>query len=543
MKITTPESRRARCALPAVLAAVILAPLACSTPVPEHEIVPVPNSVEMAGGSFTIDADTRVEVSAGSPAETMATFDVWAQAFRSSGLPLAAAEAGEIQIGIVGVGEPESYRLDVTSSGVEVMGADAAGLFYGLQTLTQLMAPDAEQGSAGELEVSRASIQDAPRFPYRGMHLDVARHFQGPDFVKHYIDLLARYKVNRFHWHLTEDQGWRIQIDAFPRLTEIGAFRSETQVGHGSEDFNGDGIPHGGFYTKDEVRDIVAYAAERHVTVIPEIEMPGHALAALAAYPEFACTEGPFEVARTWGVFEDIFCPYDETFDFLETVLSEVIELFPGEYIHIGGDEAPKPRWEESQFVRALMQREGYNDVAQVQSYFIRRIERFLNANGKRLIGWDEILDGGIAPDATVMSWRGTIGGIAASRQGHDVIMTPYSHLYFDYYQSEDRENEPFAIGGYLPLDTVYSYEPVPPQLRAEDAAHIIGAQANVWTEYMKTAEHIEYMLFPRLFALSEITWSDAELKDFGDFRRRIEWHVARLEALGVAFRPLDPTP
>lgn len=517
----------------------LLAFTACTEP-PAHDIVPIPQQVEMSSGSFTIDANTRVEVTAGSAADAMASFDIWAEPFRANGIALESGDGGDLKIGIDGSGDPESYRLDVGRDGVELLGADAAGLFYGLQTLTQLMAPDAETTTSRSIEVQHASIDDGPRFPYRGMHLDVARHFQGPDFVKHYLDLLARYKINRFHWHLTEDQGWRIQIDAYPRLTEVGAFRSETQIGHGSEEFNGDGVPHGGFYTKDEVRDIVAYAAARHITVIPEIEMPGHALAALAAYPEFACTEGPFEVAKTWGVFEDIFCPYDETFEFLETVLGEVIELFPGEYIHIGGDEAPKERWEESAFVRSLMQREGLTDVERVQSYFIRRIEGFLNENGKRLIGWDEILEGGLAPNATVMSWRGTTGGIAASRQDHDVIMTPYSHLYFDYYQSEDREAEPFAIGGFLPLDTVYSYEPVPPQLRAEAAAHIIGAQANVWTEYMKTGDHIEYMIFPRMFALSEITWSPAELKDFADFRRRIEWHVARLDALGVRYRPLD---
>lgn len=536
--IRPPASRSARRApLVAILALTVAA---CSTP-PEHDIVPVPRAVEMAAGSFTIDAETVVEVTGGATYAVMETFGVWAAPFRERGLPLEAGTTGDLRIGIDGQGDPEGYRLEVTSSGIDLTGTDAAGLFYGLQTLSQLMPADAEAATGPSVTVQRASIEDAPRFPYRGMHLDMARHFQGPDFVKHYIDLLARYKINRFHWHLTEDQGWRIQIDAYPRLTEVGAFRSETQIGHGSEEFNGDGVPHGGFYSKDEIRDIVAYAQARHVTVIPEIEMPGHALAALAAYPQFACTEGPFEVAKTWGVFEDIFCPYDETFDFLEAVLAEVIELFPGEYVHIGGDEAPKERWEESAFVRSLMQREGYNDVAQVQSYFIRRIERFLNDNGKRMIGWDEILEGGLAPDATVMSWRGTVGGIAASRQGHDVIMTPYSHLYFDYYQSQDQANEPFAIGGFLPLDTVYSYEPVPPQLRAADAAQIIGAQANVWTEYMKTGEHIEYMLFPRMFALSEITWSPAELKSFDDFRRRIEWHVGRLDALGVAYRPLDP--
>ncbi|MEM7417652.1 MAG: beta-N-acetylhexosaminidase [Gemmatimonadota bacterium] len=513
----------------------------CAEP-PEHSIVPIPRDVSMGTDVFVVDASTTVSLADPADDRLAALLEVWAEPFREDrGLPLPVEDVGEIHLAVDGEGGPESYRLEVTSSGVSIRGGDHAGVFYGLQTLSQLMAADSEVASGPSLTIQAATIDDAPRFTYRGMHLDVARHFQGPDFVKRYLDHLARYKINRFHWHLTEDQGWRIQIDAYPRLTGVAAWRDQTQIGHGSEEFNGDGVPHGGFYTKEEVRDIVAYAAERFITVIPEIEMPGHAQAALAAYPELACTPGPFEVAQTWGVFEDIFCPYEETFDFLETVLGEVIELFPGEYVHVGGDEAPKVRWEESTFVRDLMQREGINEVERVQGYFMRRIERFLNANDKRMIGWDEILEGGIAPNASVMSWRGTIGGIEASRRGHDVVMTPYSHLYFDYYQSEDRDAEPFAIGGFLPLDTVYSYEPVPPQLRAEDAAHIVGAQANVWTEYMKTGEHIEYMIFPRMFALSEITWSPAELKNYPDFERRLGWHIERLDALGINYRPLDP--
>jgi hexosaminidase len=394
--------------------------------------------------------------------------------------------------------------------------------------------------AAAPLQVAALRVDDAPRFPYRGMHLDVARHFFGPDFVKRYIDMLARYKINRFHWHLTEDQGWRMQIDRYPRLTEIGAYRDETHIGHGRDPFNGDGQRYGGFYTKDEIRDIVAYAQARYITIVPEIEMPGHALAALAAYPELGCTEGPFEVGQTWGVFEDIFCPSEETFTFLENVLSEVIELFPGELIHVGGDEAPKVRWEESELVRLLKEREGLADEHEVQSWFIQRIERFLNARGRRLIGWDEILDGGLAPNATVMSWRGTVGGIEAARQGHDVVMTPYSHLYLDYYQSENQADEPFAIGGFVPLDTVYAYEPVPDELTPAEARHILGAQANVWTEYMPTESHVEYMVFPRMFALAEVAWSARDRRDYGGFLERLPWHFARLGALGVSYRPLD---
>ncbi len=525
--------------LPVIGLMVATTLVSCTSPaLPEHDIVPVPREVEMGAGSFELGSETTVALD-DADATLVRTLEVWAAPYRAQGLPLAIDEAGSIRLSVDGSGEPESYRLDVTANGIDIRGADHAGVFYGLQTLSQLMASDAEV-TGGTLSVQAASIDDAPRFRYRGMHLDVARHFQGPDFVKRYLDHLARYKINHFHWHLTEDQGWRIEIDAYPRLTEVGAWREQTQIGHGSEEFDGDGERHGGFYTKDEVREIVEYAADRFITVVPEIEMPGHAQAALAAYPEFACTPGPFEVAQTWGVFEDIFCPYEETFAFLETVLSEVIELFPGPYVHVGGDEAPKTRWEESDYVRDLMQREGINEVEQVQGYFMRRIERFLNANGKTMIGWDEILEGGVAPTATVMSWRGTIGGIEASRRGNEVVMTPYSHLYFDYYQSEDRGTEPFAIGGFLPLDTVYAYEPVPSQLRETDAVNIIGAQANVWTEYMKTGEHIEYMLFPRMFALAELTWSPAERKDYDDFLRRLDWHTRRLDALGVNYRPLD---
>lgn len=515
---------------------------------PAHDIIPMPSSVEAGAGAFSLEASTAITLADPGDDEVRDLVERWADPIRNrSGLTLtisadASGPGGAISVGVTG-GTPESYRLSVDASGVSVLGGDHAGLFYGLQTLAQLLpagVADGAAAAAGPIEVPSLDIDDAPRFGYRGMHLDVARHFHGPDFVKRYIDMLARYKLNRFHWHLTEDQGWRIQIDRYPRLTEVGAFRPETHVGHGRDEFAGDGQPHGGFYTKDEVRDIVAYAAERYITIIPEIEMPGHSQAALAAYPELGCTEGPFEVAQTWGVFEDIYCPKEETFEFLENVLAEVIELFPGELVHVGGDEAPKTRWEESDFVQALMEREGLDDEMAMQSWFIRRIERFLNANGKRLIGWDEILEGGIAPNATVMSWRGTVGGIEAAREGHDVVMTPYSHLYFDYYQSEEQDAEPFAIGGFLPLDTVYSYEPVPDELTPAEAAHILGAQANVWTEYMKTADHVEYMVFPRMLALSEVVWSARDRKDYGSFTNRLAWHFDRLEAMGVRFRPLD---
>ena len=517
----------------------------CGCDIPEdHSIVPMPRSVIMGIGSLDLNSDAGVYLTDPNDPKTQEVFDIWAAPYRKSGA-LALSESRDsdsaIKVGIDGQGAAESYRLSVTTEGITLNASDHAGLFYGLQTLSQLMPPDAvTTADVSSFGLPVLEIDDAPRFTYRGVHLDVARHFFPPEFIKHYIDLLALYKINRFHWHLTEDQGWRIEIDQYPKLTEVAAFREQTHMGHGLDEFQGDGVRYGGFYTKEEIREIVAYAHARNIMIIPEIEMPGHATAALAAYPKLGCTEGPFEVAMTWGIFEDIYCPYEETFEFLENVLLEVIELFPGDYIHIGGDEVPKARWEESEYVQDLMVREGFNDVEQVQGYFIRRIDKFLNEHGKRLIGWDEIIEGGLPPNATVMSWRGTIGGIEASRRGHDVVMTPYSHLYLDYYQSADQENEPFAIGGFLPLDTVYSYEPVPSQLRERDKNRIIGAQANVWTEYMKTGEHVEYMLLPRMLALAEVVWSPAETKDFRSFLKRIEWHLDRFDALGVNYREPD---
>ena len=508
-------------------------------------IIPRPRTLLPGSGTVELGPQTRIVLDGTHP-EVRSLADRWAAPVRATtGWPLAVDEGacveGAVCLGVDRAGSEEHYRLTVGNGRITVAGHDAAGLFYGLQTLSQLLPVEM---TGAPVRISGVTIDDGPRFPYRGMHLDVGRHFFGPEFVKRYIDQLARYKINRFHWHLTEDQGWRIQIDAYPRLTEISAFRDQTQIGHGADDFDGDGQRYGGFYTKDEIRDIVAYAQERYITIIPEIEMPGHAQAALAAYPELACTEGPFEVAQTWGVFEDIYCPYEETFDFLETVLSEVIELFPGEYVHVGGDEAPTTRWEESEYVEDLMVREGLQDVTQVQPWFMRRIERFLSANGKRMIGWEEILGEdygpGVSKDAVVMSWLGITGAIKGTRQGHDVIMTPASHVYFDYYQSQDTAAEPFAIGGFLPLDTVYSYDPVPPQLRERDGARIIGAQGNVWTEYMKTWDHVEYMLLPRMLALSEVVWSPAESRNYEGFLNRLDWHLSRFDALGVNYRPPD---
>lgn len=446
--------------------------------------------------------------------------------------------AGEDQAAITlsmdraGGGPPESYGLTVTPGAVSLTAPDEAGLFRGLQTLRQLIEP----ADGRHAVIPLVTIEDQPRFSYRGMHLDVSRHFFDVSFVKRYIDLLARYKFNTFHWHLTEDQGWRLAIERYPRLTEVASCRRETMVEKNFDPYVGDGTPYCGFYTADEVRKIVAYAADRYITVIPEIEMPGHSLAALAAYPELACTPGPFEVGTRWGVFEDIYCPTEATFEFLEGVLDEVLALFPSPFIHIGGDEAPKARWRESAEAQAVIEREGLADEAELQSWFIRRIERYLNARGRRLIGWDEILEGGLAPDATVMSWRGMAGGIEASRQGHDVIMTPGSHVYFDHYQGDPR-HEPLAIGGFTPLAKVYAFEPVPPELTPAEARHVIGAQANLWTEYIPTEAHAEYMALPRMLALSEVVWSPADARDWQDFRARLAPRLEELDRLGVRYR------
>ena len=421
---------------------------------------------------------------------------------------------------------PEGYQLEVRERRIAVTGESPAGVFYGLQTLKQLMP---EVGNA----IPLVFIRDRPRFPYRGLMLDVGRHFMPPEYIKRFIDQMARYKFNRFHWHLTDDQGWRIEIKKYPRLTEVGSTRTETLIGRVTDPhLRYDGTPHGGFYTQEEIREIVRYAAARHVTVIPEIEMPGHSTAALAAYPHLACTQGSFAVSKKWGVHDNIYCPREKTFRFLEDVLGEVMDLFPGRYIHIGGDEAPKTQWKTSA-AQAVIQREGLESEQQLQSYFIRRIEKFVNAKGRWIIGWDEIIEGGLAPNATVMSWRGMAGGIAAAKAGHDVVMAPSSHTYFDYYQSNAR-GEPLAIGGHTPIEKVYAFEPVPDSLSKEEASHILGAQGQLWTEYMKTGAAVDYMAYPRALALAEVVWSPRETKDWFHFVQRLDRHMPRLQKAGI---------
>ena len=400
------------------------------------------------------------------------------------------------------------------------------GFLYALQSLEQLL-PAAVYGTEpapdAAWEVPCVKIADAPRFAYRGMHLDVARHFFSVDEVKRYIDVMAIHKLNTLHWHLTDDQGWRIEIKRYPELTAVGSIRKATVVR--KEWGTYDGTPYGGFYTQDEIRDVVKYAADRGVTVIPEIDLPGHMLAALTAYPELGCTGGPYEVWGRWGVADDVLCPgREKTFEFLEGVLTEVMELFPSEYIHIGGDECPKVRWEKCPRCQAKIRQLGLKDDGEhtaehyLQSYVTDRIGKFLAQHGRRIIGWDEILEGRAPSDAVVMSWRGSEGGIAAAKLGHDVIMTPNSHFYFDYYQSLDTDAEPFGIGGYIPMEQVYSYDPAFPELTPEQQKHILGVQANLWTEYVLSDEHLEYMLLPRLAALSEVQWCLPETKDWNRF-------------------------
>jgi hexosaminidase len=524
----------------ALAAALAAAPRFAAAQQPLVDVVPYPAHVERTGDSLTfagapvIVAANRADTALGRLAQDAAQW---------IGEPLG-------RPGSVAVGRPrgrgvvslaidaafpdssgEAYRLVSDRNGVRITARRHAGLFYGVQTLRQLVTPR-PNGWA----VPAVRITDRPRFVWRGLHLDVGRHFFPVAEVKRYIDLMARYKLNTFHWHLTEDQGWRIEIKRYPWLTQVGAYRKETMVGRHFSPYDGDGVPYGGYYTQDEIRDVVRYAAERYVTVVPEIEMPGHSLAALAAYPGLACTSGPFQVATRWGIFEDIYCPTEKTFAFLEGVLTEVMELFPSRYIHVGGDEAPKFRWHASPVAQAVMRQNGLANEEELQSYFMKRIEQFLSSHGRRLIGWDEILEGGLPPEATVMSWRGTEGGIAAARAGHDVVMTPGDYLYFDHYQGE-ASAEPLAIGGYLPLERVYEYEPVPDSLTPQQATHILGAQGNMWTEYIPTAEQLEYMVYPRALALAEVTWSPKAERSWAGFQDRLPTALAALERAGVNFR------
>ncbi len=510
----------------------------------EINIIPKPHFVKALDGKFTLSAKTKIVVTEDTGRQIAPILNEIV--FRNFGFRLAVSSRAQKTNAINLVQEvldgdlsinPESYSLKIDQNSIRISGR-AAGMFYALQSLVQLFPAERTK----EIKLPAVQIGDDPRFKYRGMHFDVSRHFFPVEFVKKYIDLMSQYKFNTFHWHLTDDQGWRIEIKKYPKLTEIGSKRPESHTGNYSPVFKGDGVPVEGFYTQEQIKDVIAYAKARYITVIPEIELPGHASAALAAYPQLGCkADYQYKVQMTWGIFKEVFCPTDETFKFLEDVLDETIALFPDSpYIHIGGDEVLKDHWKESPVVQDLMKRENLKDEHEVQSYFIRRMEKFINSKGKKIIGWDEILEGGLAPNATVMSWRGVKGGIEAAKAKHDVIMTPTDYAYLDYGQG-DPATEPINIGGYLPLEKVYSFDPVPKELTAEEGKYVIGGQGNIWTEYLKKGENVEYMAFPRMLAIAESVWSTRENKNYGDFRQRLNAQLARLDAQNVNYRIPDP--
>lgn len=508
---------------------------------PAPSVIPRPSEMKVAAGAFPLGADTVILVDRGDP-EVRAVGDYLAETIRKhTGLTCrvrgvtvddGTMPARSISLSTHGPDMTprgaEGYSLTVANSAVRISATKPAGLFHGVQTLRQLLPFEPRRVTQADGGVERVwpipcvRLKDKPRYPWRGMLLDCCRHFMTKDFVKRYIDLLAFHKMNVLHWHLTEDQGWRIEIKKYPRLTGIGAWRDR------------EGERYGGFYTQDDIREIVAYAKSRYITVVPEIEMPGHSQAALAAYPELSCTGGPFEVGTRWGVYPDVYCAgNDRVFEFMQDVLTEVMELFPSEFIHIGGDECPKVRWEQCDKCQARIQAEDLKDEHELQSYFIRRIEKFINARGRRLIGWDEILEGGLAPNATVQSWRGMSGAIAAATSGHDVISSPTSHCYLDYPQTPNPAAPNWM--GLITLERIYAFEPTPQVLTAEQARHVLGAEGNIWTE--RAPQHrVDHQVFPRLCALAEVTWSPKSLRDWNDFSRRMKTHYRRLDALGVTY-------
>ena len=505
---------------------------ACSnqpTTVANYEVVPMPleiNTTQQA--SFLLKSGVTVYYPAGNEkmqrnAEFLASY---VKAQTGIELQVQAGEGGKggivLQLGLAN-DNPEAYQLKVDANQVVISSPSEAGVFYGIQTLRKAV----DVAESSNVELPAVEIKDQPRFGYRGMMLDVGRHFFSMDEIKTYIDMMALHNINRFHWHLSEDQGWRIEIKKYPKLTEIGSMRKETVIGHNSGKY--DGKPYGGFYTQEQAKEIVAYAAERYITVIPEIDLPGHMQAALAAYPELGCTGGPYEVWTQWGVSDNVLCAgNDQTIQFIKDVLAEIVEIFPSEYIHVGGDECPKVKWSTCPKCQARIKALGlksdnkHTKEERLQSYVIHEAEEFLNSKGRKMIGWDETLEGGLAPNATVMSWRGEAGGIEAAKQHHDVVMTPNTYLYFDYYQSKDTETEPMAIGGYLPIERVYSYEPMPKSLSPEEQKYIVGVQANLWTEYIPDFKQVQYMVLPRMAALSESQWCAPEKKNYEAFLQRV---------------------
>jgi hexosaminidase len=528
---------------------LVAAPLPAA-PLP---LVPLPVEVERGDGSYTLNADTAIRHDKALATEA-ALLAADLERLTGSKPKLVREELrimlpSEIRLDLApGAGVPAGgYRLEVTPKRVLVQGKDPAGTYHGTRTLLQLLPPAGDQPSAGA-QVPALKITDHPRFGWRGMHLDVGRHIFPLEEVRGFLDWMAFHKFNVFHIHLTEDQGWRMEIRKYPKLTEVGAWR-ESSPPYGNRNSD-DGRRYGGFYTQDELRELVAYAAARHITIVPEIEIPGHAAAAIAAYPELGNDDIPGYAPRVmtrWGVHPYTYAPKEETFAFLDDVLAEVCEVFPSKYIHIGGDEAPKDQWKRSEFAQSVIKREGLADEHGLQSYFIRRVEKMLEKRGRRLIGWDEIREGGLSPDATVMSWRGEKGGIDSAREGHDVVMAPNSHTYLDYYQapaaSELAKGRQFeAIGGFLPISKVYSYDPVPAVLDAAEARHVLGVQAQLWSEYFKTWDKVEYHAFPRIAAVAEVAWTPVARKNYEDFRSRLDGILEHYDAGGVnRGEPFDP--
>ncbi len=515
---------------------------------PELNIIPQPKSVKPSNGKFEFNFKTKIVAGDEGSRKLAGYFNDYLMQFYGFKLEYVEKPKTVPANAIVferltaqgNIPSNEDYGLYITPKGIRIAARGDAGMFYGLQSFLQLIPTTFK----GKTSIPTAEILDQPRFKYRGMHLDVSRHFMPVEFVKKYIDLMSQYKFNQFHWHLTDDQGWRIEIKKYPKLTEIGSKRPESHEGRYSPVFKGDGTPVEGFYTQEQIKDVVAYAKARYINVIPEIELPGHASAALAAYPELGegCKDNyEYKVQMTWGIFSEVFCPTDKTFKFLEDVLDETITLFPDSpYIHIGGDEVLKDFWKESAFVQELKKRENLKDEHEVQSYFVRRIEKFINSKGKKIIGWDEILEGGVAPNATIMSWRGEKGGIESAKAKHDVIMTPNTYLYLDYGQG-DPKYEPLNIGGFISLEKVYSYNPIPKELTEDEAKYILGAQANIWSEYLEKPANIEYMAFPRMIALSEVNWSPLESKNYDNFLQRLKYHYHRLDKQNVNYRIPPP--
>ncbi len=503
-------------------------------------LLPVPAHVDRDEGSFRFAGEVKLFLDEDTPEFRRITAFLTERLETAGGIRFSFTEEKNLPgtIYFMNAGLPEeAYELRAEPQRIVIDYGTPSGAFYAVQTLLQLLPPEvfADTRQRGvRWEVPCCRIDDAPRFPYRGMHLDCCLHFFSVDFLKRYIDLMALHKVNRFHWHLTEDQGWRLEIKKYPLLTEKGQWRKETVIGSLASGIY-DGKPYGGYYTQEQVKEIVSYAAERYVTVIPEIEMPGHALAAIACYPELSCgLEDHYETATRWGIFKQVYCPKEETFKFLEDVMDEVFELFPSKLIHIGGDECPKASWKQCAHCQALIKKEGLKDEYELQSWFISRMERYINSKGRDIIGWDEILEGGLAPNAAVMSWLGEEGGIKAARQHHYVVMAPYPKYYLDYWQA-DPETEPLAMGGPTLLRTMYEYNPVPEVLTPEEARYIMGVEGCVWTEYMPTPERVEYMAWPRMCAIAESGWSSAP-KDWEGFTRRLESHLGRLDRLNVGY-------